>query len=158
MTKWDARFLALAELVATWSRDPSTKVGAVIVRPDRTVCAVGYNGFPRGVDDADRLLFDRDTKLLRTVHAEMNAILSAHEPVRGTTLYVAPLHPCASCAGAIIQAGIARVVARTAGDPERWGVNFAAARSMFEEAGVAVDVTSTPQPSPASAAGSTSAA
>ena len=51
--KWDRRFLALAEHVADWSKDPSTKTGAVIVRPDRTIASMGYNGFPRGMADTD---------------------------------------------------------------------------------------------------------
>jgi dCMP deaminase len=104
---WDKRFLELAALVGGWSKDPSTKVGAVIVRPDRTIASLGYNGFPRGVDDTYK---DREHKLLRTVHAEMNAILSAREPVNGYTLYVTPLCPCSNCAAAIIQSGIKRIV------------------------------------------------
>jgi dCMP deaminase len=138
MSHWDGRFLSLAHLVGTWSKDPSTKVGACIVRPDRTIAAVGYNGFPRGTKDDPALLVDRDVKYLRTVHAEMNAILSAHEPVRGYTLYVTPLYPCANCASVIIQAGIARVVALMPDLPERWADNMKVAQGMFSEAGVEV--------------------
>lgn len=137
---WDRRFLELAAHVAGWSKDPSTQVGAVIVRPDRTVASVGYNGLPRGVADSDERLHTREIKYQITVHAEANAILSAHEPVRGYTLYVSPLHPCSNCAALIIQAGIRRVVALTSGDPARWALNFALARAILEEAGVAVDV------------------
>lgn len=66
--KWDRRFLRLAQEVASWSKDPSTKTGAVIVRPDKTIAAIGYNGFPRGCDDAPELYAHRETKLSRVVH------------------------------------------------------------------------------------------
>lgn len=138
--KWDRRFLELADLVASWSKDPSTKVGAVIVRPDKTVCSVGFNGFPRGVLDAEEWLRDRPTKYAYTVHAEMNAILTAAEPVRGMTLYVSPLHPCASCAASIAQAGIVRVVARMGEPPDRWADNFQQAASVLSLAGVKVEI------------------
>lgn len=127
----------MADHVALRSRDPSTQVGAVLVRPDRTIAAVGYNGFPRNCLDFDELYADRDTKLMRTVHAEVNAILSAGGPVRGCTLYVSPLHPCAHCAGIIIQAGIVRVVARMASEiPAAWVKSFDAAKRLFLEANV----------------------
>ena len=127
----------MAAFVATWSKDPSTQVGAVIVRPDRTIAAVGYNGFPRGVGDDDTRYADRSLKYPMIVHAEMNAILSTKEPLNGYTIYVSPLAPCATCAGAIIQAGIRRVVA-TCKQPERWKENFAVASLMFSEVGIDV--------------------
>jgi dCMP deaminase len=131
---WDKRFLELAALIGSWSKDPSTKVGAVIVRPDRTIASLGYNGFPRGVDDTYQ---DREHKLLRTVHAEMNAILSAREPLHGCTIYVTPLCPCSNCAAAIIQAGIIRVVAEApAIQRPEWEASFEAAKEMFSQTGV----------------------
>lgn len=135
MDKWTARFLEMAELVGGWSKDPSTKVGAVIVRPDRTIASLGYNGFPRGVEDR---YFDREHKLLRTVHAEMNAILSAREPLGGCTLYVSPLFPCANCAAAIIQSGITTVVARMSAVRPEWQNSFDAAADIFSQSGVKV--------------------
>lgn len=141
---WDDFFLGMCDYVAGKSKDPSTKVGAVIVRPDRTICAIGYNGFPRETNDAPHLYDIREIKYLRTVHAELNAILSAREPLHGYTLYVSPLHPCSNCTGAIIQSGISNVIARCTSDPARWGESFAQARSMFAEAGVNV-VTRGPQ-------------
>lgn len=136
---WDERFLSLAHHVSGWSKDPSTKVGAVIVRPDRTVVSLGYNGFPRGTEDYHQHLNDRPTKLKRTVHAEVNAILTAGEKLNGCVLYVTPLHPCATCAGIIIQSGIKRVVARFAESPKpEWAEDFKAAARMFKEAGVDV--------------------
>lgn len=137
---WDFRFLQLAEHIASWSKDPSTKVGAVIVRPNRTIASVGFNGFPRGVLDLPDRLETREIKYMLTVHAEANAILSANEPVQGHTLYVSPLHPCASCAALIVQAGIGRVVAQTQETPDRWSQSFHNASIIFEEAGIPIVV------------------
>lgn len=135
--KWDVRFVELAEHVAQWSKDPNTKVGAVIVRPNRTVVSLGYNGFPRGVDDTPDMLADRDEKLARTIHAELNAILTAKEDVTACTLYVS--HPCCDrCAVHIIQAGIACVVWREPGARmiERWGPQLARSQQLFRTSGV----------------------
>ena len=130
---WHKRFFDLADLVGSWSKDPSTQVGAVIVRPDRTIASVGYNGFPRGVQD---VYTTREDKLLRTVHAEANAILAAQEPLRGYTLYVTPLHPCANCAALIIQSGIKQVHYRIGMRGQAWLDHYEAMTSMFEQAGV----------------------
>ena len=77
ITPWDRRFLGLAAHIATWSKDPSTKVGAVIVRPNKTIVSVGFNGLPRGVDDLDSRYNERALKYAMTVHAEANARLRA---------------------------------------------------------------------------------
>lgn len=135
--KWDTRFLDLAERVGTWSKDPSTKVGAIIVRPDRTIASLGFNGFPRHIKDE---YGDREHKLLRTVHAELNAILSAREPVKGYHLYVSPLFPCANCAAAIIQSGIKYVTARMGPPRLEWQKSFDAAADMFKEAAVRTNI------------------
>ena len=139
-SKWQARFMALAKEVASWSKDPSSAVGAVIVRPDRTICSVGFNGFPRGVKDSQSAIANRDTKLLRTVHAELNAILSAKESLTGYSLFVWPFQPCSSCAAAIIQSGIKDVYCPPSNNPaqERWSESFKAALQMLDEAEVRV--------------------
>jgi dCMP deaminase len=142
-SKWDARFLELAALVASWSKDPSTKVGAVIVDGARRVLGVGYNGFPRGTSDAELYSGDRDEKLRRVVHGEANAILNAPGLLTCTdaTLYVVPLPCCSSCAGLVIQAGIKRVVCPrpNADQLSRWRDSLRSAESMFMQAGVVVD-------------------
>jgi dCMP deaminase len=141
-SKWIARFSDLAKEVSSWSKDPSSRVGAVIVRPDRTVASVGFNGFPRGVEDSSDRIARREVKLLYTIHAELNAILSAKEPLTGYSLFVWPFQPCANCAAAIIQSGIKDVYcpynAHIARDLayERWHESFKAALQMFDEAGV----------------------
>ncbi len=140
MDKWDARFLHLALQIGDWSKDPSTKVGAVIVRPNRTISSVGFNGFPRGVNDTEDRLNNREEKYQFTLHAEMNAILSANEPVDGYTIYVSPLIPCSNCAAAIVQSGIVHVIAYMPVLPDRWGSSFAATAEMFSEAKVKLNV------------------
>jgi dCMP deaminase len=139
--KWQARFMALAKEVSTWSKDPSSQVGAVIVRPDRTIASVGFNGFPRGVDDSEHRITNREVKLLYTIHAEMNAILSAKEPLTGYSLFVWPFQPCAHCAASIIQSGIKDVYCpfnAHLDSYERWANSFKAALQMFDEAEVRV--------------------
>jgi dCMP deaminase len=148
-TFWDLRMMALAEHVASWSRDPSTKTGCALVRPDRSIASVGYNGFARGVADLPERLADRPTRLAYTVHAEPNAIFAARASVAGCSAYVWPWFPCASCAGALIQAGIVlvRSPAPTPEQAERWGESWAVAESMLSEAGVGWALVPRPVPS-----------
>ena len=135
MTDWNRRFLALAEHIATWSKDPSTKVGAVIVDADRRIISTGYNGFPRDVEDLDQRLNNRDVKYEMIVHGEINAIVFANQSLQGTTLYTWPFMPCSRCAGIVIQSGIRTVVAPYNDNP-RWQASFELTEQMFREAGV----------------------
>jgi len=130
--------LGLAKQISTWSKDPSTQTGAVIVRPDRTIASVGFNGFPRGIADTDELLNNREEKYKRVIHCELNAILSARERLDGYTLYNYPGQSCSRCAVHVIQAGIKRVVARSADDDfnVRWREERLLAEDLFLEAGV----------------------
>lgn len=128
--------LGLAVAVSQRSRDPSTKVGAVIIRPDKTICSMGYNGFPRTMEDKDEWWNVREEKYARVIHAEMNALLNSKESVKGMALYCT--HPCCEhCAKHIIAAGIESVIF---GDSEDIRTRFNIERSlqMFEECGVAV--------------------
>lgn len=135
---WGSWYLDFARTVATRSRDPSTKCGAAIVRPDNTLCSIGYNGFPRGLADLKGLYEDREEKYKRIIHAEMNAILTAREPLHGYILYVVPFPPCERCAVHIIQSGIAHIVCPppTEEAEERWGHSWDLARNLYEEAGL----------------------
>lgn len=135
--KWDLRFLDLARFISDWSKDPSTKVGAVIVDTNNRIVSVGYNGFPKGVEDNERLS-ERDEKYKIIVHGEINAILFANKPVAGCTLYTIPFEPCPRCAGLVIQSGITRVVAPRNDNP-RWEEDFKISRLLFAEAGVKID-------------------
>lgn len=142
MTDWDRRFLGLAEHIACWSKDPNRKVGAVVVRPNRTISSHGYNGFPRGVKDEPARYADQTVKRLMIVHAEVNAILAASEPLTGHTIYIHALLPCAACAAAIIQSGIARVVCAKPDEPPNpvWESSLALAVLMLDEAGIQLDL------------------
>lgn len=135
--KWDNRFLDLAKLISTWSKDPSTQVGAVIVDNDNRVVSVGYNGFPQKISDNDRLE-KREEKYNIIVHAEANALLFANKSVNGFTLYTYPFQPCSKCASLIIQSGIKRVVT-IINDDDRWAENFCIARRLLAEANIALD-------------------
>lgn len=129
--------LALAELVSNWSKDPSTRVGAVIADGSNRIVSQGFNGLPRGVSDDPAVLADRDEKLRRTIHAEINAVLFATRSVAGCTIYVT--HPvCSRCAAVLIQASIARVVHANRALGPHWAADLASARSMFAEAGITV--------------------
>jgi dCMP deaminase len=135
---WDRRFLDLAKNLATWSKDPSTPVGAVAVR-DRRILGTGYNGFPHGIADLPGRLSNRGEKLLRTVHAEANIIAHAARNgvgLDGSTVYVWPFLPCSNCCTLLIQAGIVRVVAPDFPIPDRWEESFNMSQSMFQEASV----------------------
>ncbi len=140
-TKWDQFYIGMAKYMASASKDPSTQVGAVIVRRNNTIASVGYNGFPRGMSDDPALYEDRPTKYSRVVHAEMNAILNAHGSVDGCTLYTSALPPCDRCAVFVVQAGISRVVYEQITDPalaERWAESLARTEDIFKEAGIPV--------------------
>lgn len=147
LTHWDYRFLDLARYIGTWSKDPSTKVGAVIVSPHKRVISTGFNGLPSGVEDTIERLHNRELKYQMIVHAERNAILDARQSVRGFGIYVWPMMPCAVCATMIIQAGLAEVVAPVSDNP-RWVESFQLTREMFREAGVSLLLASDP-PTPA---------
>ena len=133
--KWDRRYLALAGHVAFWSKDPSTCVGAVLLSEDRRREYLGYNGFPRGVEDDPVILADRPAKYLRTIHAEMNALLKAGRDAEGGTLY-STLFTCAGCAKHAIQSGVKKLVTFYPVDVDRWKDEFDAARDMYRQAGV----------------------
>jgi len=143
--KWDIRFMQIAESVATWSKDPSSKVGAVVVDGgnSRSILSTGYNGPPRGVDDMVDERWERPLKYKFIAHAEANAIYNAARKgvaLGGSTIYVSTLPPCCTCAQAIIQAGIVRVVVQNIDVPERWANDLAIATEMLAEAGVQMDV------------------
>ena len=141
--KWNKRFMELAFLVASWSKDPSTKTGAVIVGPDKEIRATGYNGPVRGVDDDIPERLERPTKYDFFEHAERNALFNAcltGVQVKGCTMY-ATHAPCVDCARAIIQAGIKTVITNKIVIDENtpkntWRDKLIVSSQMFKEAGV----------------------
>jgi dCMP deaminase len=139
MTDWDKRFIGLAEYISSWSKDPSTKVGCIIVGEDREIRSTGFNGFPRGITDTKRRLTNRGLKYPLICHAEENAIMHAARigvALKGCTAYVT-WPPCTRCARSLIQAGI-KVVCypNDAVIPGRWKDDFDLSKKMFFEAGV----------------------
>lgn len=139
--KWNERFMRLAHEVASWSKDPSTKVGAVIVGPARDIVSVGYNGMPRGVDDTrpERNSREAGEKYHWYEHAERNALYNAlrgQRSVTGCVMYVT-LFPCPDCARGIIQSGIAQLIHEPYdADHERYGDMWKRTATMLSEAGV----------------------
>lgn len=147
--RWDHHFLQLSLDLARMSKDPSTKVGAIIIGPDREIRSAGFNGFPRGIIDRPDRLADRETKLKLMVHGEMNAVLAAARvgiPLKGCTMYLAAMDntgnvwggcPCTRCTVEIIQAGIAHIISwprKTA--PSRWHDDLEFAEALLQEAGI----------------------
>ena len=139
--KWDLRFLHLASHISDWSKDPSTKVGCVVVGSDREIRSTGFNGFPRGIKDTSERLDDREQKYPLICHAEENAIMHAARTgvsLKGNTAYVT-WPPCSRCTRSLIQAGVSEVVYPADIDiPERWHDDFSTASAMMKEAGINV--------------------
>ena len=139
LNKWDIRYLGLADEVAQWSKDPSTKIGAIAVGKKGQVLSQGYNGFPRGIEDKVEYYQDRETKYKYVVHAEMNVIYNATYHgvcLEGTALYVTGLPVCSDCAKGIIQVGITRVVMKERLTPQKWKDSWKTTSKMFDEANV----------------------
>jgi len=138
--KWDKRFLELARLVSTWSKDPSSKIGAVAVDPsNRNILSLGYNGFPRNIEDSEYRLTTRETKLQMVVHAEMNCIYNASFNgvcLRDSHLYVFGLPVCSDCAKGVVQVGVSRVVMPKQSIPDSWTSSWERSSELFREAGV----------------------
>lgn len=140
-SKWDHRFMRIAREISTWSKDPSTCIGAVIVNDDRRILATGFNGFPRGIEDTDDRLNNRDQKYPLIVHGEMNALLNAlysGVSVKDATIYVWGLPICSECTKSVIQSGIKRVVITYPElSPEKWLTQWEELSwPMYKEAGV----------------------
>ena len=136
--KWHERFIKLAHEVSEWSKDPSTKVGCVLVKNKRVI-STGYNGFPKNISDSFDRLMDREQKYEITVHAEVNAITTAAlhgVSTEEATAYIT-FNPCSRCASVLINAGIDSVYVSTRNDiPTRWLENFILASNLLAEAGV----------------------
>ena len=136
--KWDHRYLRLAKEVSTWSKDPSSQIGAVAIGSKGQVLAQGYNGFPRGIQDTTERLTEREMKYKYIVHAEQNLIYNATfngVNLDGSTLYVTGLPVCSECAKGVIQVGIKRVVMPIQ-QISRWKESWKLSAEMFDEAGV----------------------
>lgn len=141
MDTWDKRWMDMADLVATWSKDNSRKIAAVVVDSRNVLVSIGWNGFPRGIDDTVSERSERPAKYLWTEHAERNAIYNAAAngiKLGGCRMYI-PWYPCSDCARAIIQSGITQLYcAEPDWDDEIWKDKFAVSKAMLGESGVNV--------------------
>ena len=144
--QWDQRFMKIALEVSSWSKDPSTKVGCVLVR-DKKIISTGYNGFPKNLSDNLDRLMNREEKYEITVHAEVNAVTTAalHGiSTEGCTAYVT-FNPCSRCAAVLINAGINSVYSYAGAEiPDRWLTNFILASKILAEAGVSYETIDIP--------------
>jgi len=136
MNKWQRRYFSLALEVATWSKDEQKQVGAVCVSPDKRGIVIGYNGFPKGIEDSEELLADRELKNQLMVHAEMNAIINGYTSLHNWSLYVTKA-PCLDCAKVMINAGIVKVICPNPGGS--WLDNQLMAISLLKEAKVEIE-------------------
>lgn len=133
--KWDLRYLALAAHISTWSKDPSTKVGAVITTANGQPISFGFNGLPMQIPDDEEILNVRERKYNYIIHGEINALIFSGGRVGGGTLYTWPFRPCPRCAVQFVQAGISRVVFPM-GVPERWRDACEVTDDIFYRAGI----------------------
>ena len=154
--KWQQRFILRAKDYSTWSKDPSTHIGAVAVEPkSKREISGGYNGFPRGIDDNEYRLNNREIKYKYVVHAEANCIYNATRAgvsLEGAHLFVWGLPICSECAKAIVQVGIAQVympkscVTLDTTKPieeqekfKRWMESYETTKQIFWEADVGIN-------------------
>lgn len=133
--KWQQRFMQMAFMVAGWSKDPSTQVGAVITEGNRII-SMGFNGFPEGVADNEK---PRQIKYLMTIHAEENAILHADRKLDDCSIFVTHF-PCPNCCAKIIQKKISTIYVpkQTEDYLSRWGDKTKVSMEMIEEVGINV--------------------
>lgn len=136
---WKLRFIKLAEFISTFSKDPSSKIGAVIVDKNNRIISTGYNGLACGVNDTKKRYNDRSLKYAMILHAEENAILFAKQDLSGCSLFVSGLPPCSHCAALIIQSGIKKVYVKDCTIPDRWLDNIKLSYQQFIEAGVEIE-------------------
>lgn len=139
---WDQYFTGLLVQIASKSKDPSTKVGALIIGPDKEIRSTGYNSFPRGLNDTVAARTERPEKYFWIEHAERNAIYNAARcgtTLKDCTIYVNEL-PCLDCARGVVQAGIKEVVVFDSNPDfrERWKEHMERVEELFEECGVRV--------------------
>lgn len=140
-SKWAARYFSLAAEAASWSKDPSSKVGCVYVGRNGQILSTGFNGFPRGIEDSSERLNNRSIKYQYVVHAEKNGIYNAclnGVSLEGSLLFVSGLPICSECAKGIIQVGVSAVWVRKQDIDKSgiWEEQWKITKNMFLESGV----------------------
>jgi len=145
MSTWDKKYLGLARYISDWSKDPSTKVGAVIADKDHRLVSLGYNGLAQRTDDSPERLNNRDLKYKIIIHGELNAMHFANRSdLSDCTIYLWPFLSCSSCTSQIIQRGIRRVVAPAIPEDlrSRWEESLNLSIKLYEEAKTEVKLVS----------------
>lgn len=107
--RWDEYFMKIAEAAASKSKDPSSKMGCVIVDTKKRVVSLGYNGMVQNADETKMTLSERPMKYYFAIHSEMNALIFAHQDLTGCTVYNR-VATCENCLKYCLQAGIKRFV------------------------------------------------
>jgi dCMP deaminase len=137
---WVKKYIELAKHISSWSKDPNSKIGAVAVGGKGQILSQGYNGFPRGIEDQENRLIQRDIKYRYVVHAEQNCIYNATlngVSLNNSDLYVYGLPVCSECAKGVIQVGVKRVFMCYPEEVSiKWRDSMAQSIEMFNEAGV----------------------
>jgi len=138
---WNIRWMDMCKLISTWSKDRSRQTGAVIVDERNVLVSIGWNGFPRNINDYLHERHERPAKYKWTEHAERNAIYNAAangHPTKNCTMYL-PWYPCADCARAIIQSGITKIVCvEPDWNDHIWAENFKVVKEMLDESEIEV--------------------
>lgn len=135
---WDDTFMEICDVLSKRSKDPSTKLGCVIIGEHREILTTGYNCFPRGIDDNNPERYITPLKYKWIEHAERNAIYNAircNTALMNSCLYCNWI-PCTDCCRAIIQSGIKEIVAKDLSVPDRWVSDFRQSCIMLSEAGI----------------------
>lgn len=142
MPNWDKRFIDLAEHIANWSKDPSRKIGAIIVDKDNRIISTGYNGFAKGIEDTQERLENKDIKRSLMIHAEENAILHARQNLSDCKIYIYGYCCCVHCASLLIQTGIKEVIYKNSNKDnivsEFWKENLKLATNLLKEANITI--------------------
>lgn len=140
---WDEYFLDIAEVVRQKSKDPSSKIGAVLVDANHSIFSTGFNGFPIGIDETDLSRWERPIKYEYVCHAERNAIALAARKgsaTDGASLYLVGFPPCTECAKMLIQSGITRITIKILKEiPDNWMLNMQFGDDLLREAGIEVN-------------------
>jgi len=149
-TRWDTHFLNLALAHSKMSKDPSTRVGSVIVGPDKELISMGFNGLPRGLADTEERLCNRELKYKLVVHAEMNAVLAGARlgmRLKDTTMYLVAQSvetgliwggpPCTRCLVEMLQVGISSIITTSFKNvPSKWREDLLLSVSLIKEVGL----------------------
>lgn len=128
INKWDKRMMRVAQEISTWSKDDERKVGCVITTNRYRIISTGFNGYPLNIDDTNL-----SHKLLKTVHAEINALISIPFDKQNLRMYIYGGHPCSQCAATIVQHGITDLFCPAVDVESSWTESMSVAIDIFDQ-------------------------